>query len=67
LSRCKPLRACTSAATYQRLAQPENAHHYSTIFVVDFSDGQLLEVELLDEDDETTKGNPRQKIALMLK
>lgn len=38
-------------ATYQRLAQPENAHHLSTIFVVDFSDGQLLEVELLDEDD----------------
>jgi len=38
-------------ATYQRLAQPENAHHQSTIFVVDFSDGHLLEVELLDEDD----------------
>jgi Transposase IS66 family len=38
-------------ATYQRLAQPHNPHHQSTIFVVDFSDGQLLEVELLDEDD----------------
>jgi hypothetical protein len=38
-------------ATYQRLAQPQQARHQSTIFVVDFSDGQLLEVELLDEDD----------------
>lgn len=38
-------------ATYQRLAQPHNAHHESLVFVVDFSDGQLLEVELLDEDD----------------
>lgn len=38
-------------ATYQRLAQAHNPHHQSTIFVVDFSDGQLLEVELLDEDD----------------
>jgi hypothetical protein len=38
-------------ATYQRLAQPHNAHHESLIFVVDFSDGQLLEVELIDEDD----------------
>jgi len=38
-------------ATYQRLAQPNNAHHQSTVFVVDFSDGHLLEVELIDEDD----------------
>lgn len=38
-------------ATYQRLAQPQNAHHESTVFVIDFSDGHLLEVELLDEDD----------------
>jgi hypothetical protein len=38
-------------ATYQRLAQPQNAGHQSTIFVVDFSDGHLLGVELLDEDD----------------
>lgn len=38
-------------ATYQRLAQPHNPHYQSTVFVVDFSDGQLLEVELLDEDD----------------
>ncbi len=38
-------------ATYQRLAQPQLAHHESLVFVVDFSDGQLLEVELLDEDD----------------
>jgi hypothetical protein len=38
-------------ATYQRLAQPQQARHQSTIFVVDFSDGRLLEVELLDEDD----------------
>jgi hypothetical protein len=38
-------------ATYQRLAQPADARHQSTIFVVDFSDGHLLEVELLDEDD----------------
>lgn len=39
-------------ATYQRLAQPHNPHHESLIFVVDFSDGQLLEVELLDEGDQ---------------
>ena len=39
-------------ATYQRLAQPHNARHESLVFVVDFSDGQLLEVELLDEDDD---------------
>jgi len=38
-------------ATYQRLAQPYNAHKESLVFVVDFSDGQVLEVELLDEDD----------------
>lgn len=38
-------------ATYQRLAQPDNPCHQSTIFVVDFSDGHLLEVELIDEDD----------------
>jgi hypothetical protein len=38
-------------ATYQRLAQPQQARHRGTIFVVDFSDGQLLEVGLLDEDD----------------
>jgi hypothetical protein len=38
-------------ATYQRLAQPGQARHQSTLFVVDFSDGQVLEVELLDEDD----------------
>ena len=38
-------------ATYQRLAQPNNSHKESLVFVVDFSDGQLLEVELLDEDD----------------
>ncbi|HET8669076.1 MAG TPA: hypothetical protein VFM05_00170, partial [Candidatus Saccharimonadales bacterium] len=37
--------------TGQRLAQPLNAHSESLLFVVDFSDGQLLEVELLDEDD----------------
>lgn len=37
--------------TGQRLAQPYNAHCESLLFVVDFSDGQLLEVELLDEDD----------------
>ena len=38
-------------ATYQRLAQPQAGRHQSTIFVVDFSAGHLLEVELLDEDD----------------
>jgi hypothetical protein len=38
-------------ATYQRLAQAHNSHHQSRIFVVDFSDGQLLGVGLLDEDD----------------
>jgi hypothetical protein len=38
-------------ATYQRLAQPHNPRHESLVFVVDFSDGQVLEVELLDEDD----------------
>lgn len=38
-------------ATYQRLAQPHNPRHESLIFVVDLSGGQLLEVELLDEDD----------------
>ena len=38
-------------ATYQRLAQPRNTHKESLVFVVDFSDGQLLEVELIDEDD----------------
>jgi hypothetical protein len=38
-------------ATFQRLAQPHNSHRQSTMFVIDFSDGQLLEVELLDEDD----------------
>jgi len=38
-------------ATYQRLAQPHNPRHQSTIFVVDFSDGQVLEVELIDESD----------------
>lgn len=37
--------------TGQRLAQPHNAHSESLLFVVDFSDGALLEVELLDEDD----------------
>ena len=38
-------------ATYQQLAQAHNSHQQSTIFVVDCSDGQLLEVELLNEDD----------------
>jgi hypothetical protein len=38
-------------ATYQRLAPPHNGRRQSTIFVVDFSDGHVLEVELLDEDD----------------
>ena len=38
-------------ATYQRLAQPQNAHHQSTVCVVDFSAGHVLEVALLDEDD----------------
>lgn len=37
--------------TGQRLAQPLNSHSESLLFVVDFSDGQLLEVELIDEDD----------------
>jgi hypothetical protein len=36
-------------ATYERLAQPDNPHHESLLFVVDFSDGCLLEVELIDE------------------
>jgi hypothetical protein len=39
-------------ATYQRLAQPFKAHHESLVMVVDFADGALLEVELLDEQDE---------------
>jgi hypothetical protein len=39
-------------ATFQRLAQPFNAHHESVVMVVDFADGALLEVELLDEQDE---------------
>jgi len=47
-------------ATYQRLAQPHSPHHESLIFVVDFSDGQLLEVELLDEAD-------RQAVAALIK
>jgi len=38
-------------ATYQRLAQPGQVRHQSTLFVIDFSDGHVLEVELLDEDD----------------
>jgi hypothetical protein len=29
-------------ATYQRLAQPGQGRHQSTIFVVDFSDGHVL-------------------------
>jgi hypothetical protein len=47
----RKLRVAGIDATYQRLAQPHNTCRQSTIFVVDFSDGQLLEVELLDEDD----------------
>ena len=47
-------------ATYQRLAQPYNPHHESLMFVVDFSDNQLLEVELLDEGD-------RQAVAAFIK
>ena len=39
-------------ATYQRLAAPHNPHHESVVMVVDFADGTLLEVELLDEQDE---------------
>jgi len=39
-------------ATFQRLAQPGQAHHESVVMVVDFQDGYLLEVELLDEQDE---------------
>lgn len=38
-------------ATFQRLAQPGKAHHESVVMVVDFQDGYLLEVELLDEQD----------------
>ena len=38
-------------ASYQHLAQPHSPHHQSSIFVVDFSDRQLLEVELIDEVD----------------
>lgn len=37
--------------TGQRLAQPGAPHSEGLLFVVDFSDGQLLEVELLDEAD----------------
>lgn len=37
--------------TLQRLAQPFAPHRESLLFVVDFSDGCLLEVEALDEDD----------------
>src|SRR6185295_6863161 len=48
---CRKVRLAGIDATYQRLAQPQQSHYQSTIFVVDFSDGQLLEVELLDEDD----------------
>ena len=47
---CRTVRVAGIDATYQRLAQPQNPHYQSTVFVVDFSDGQLLEVELLDED-----------------
>jgi hypothetical protein len=39
-------------ATYQRLAAPHNPHHESVVMVVDFANGTLLEVELLDEQDE---------------
>ncbi|HKQ05102.1 MAG TPA: hypothetical protein VJ464_08230 [Blastocatellia bacterium] len=39
-------------ATYQRLAEPHGARHESVVMVVDFADGTLLEVELLDERDE---------------
>lgn len=38
--------------TYPRLATPYNSHRESLVMVVDFSDGTLLEVELLDEQDE---------------
>lgn len=48
---CRKVRLAGIDATYQRLAQPQQAHHQSTVFVVDFRDGQVLEVELLDEDD----------------
>lgn len=37
--------------TGQRLAQPHSPHSEGLLFVVDFSDGCLLEVELIDEDD----------------
>jgi hypothetical protein len=37
--------------TGQRLAQSGSPHSESLLFVVDFSDGCLLEVELIDEDD----------------
>ena len=37
--------------TLQRLAQPGSPHHESLLFVVDFSDGGVLEVEAIDEED----------------
>lgn len=37
--------------TLQRLAQPGSPHHESLLFVVDFSDGCVLEVEAIDEED----------------
>jgi hypothetical protein len=37
--------------TPQRLAQPGSPHRESLLFVVDFSDGCLLEVEAIDEED----------------
>jgi hypothetical protein len=37
--------------TYQRLAQPGSPRRESLLFVVDFSDGCLLEVEAIDEED----------------
>lgn len=37
--------------TLQRLARPGSPHKESLLFVVDFSDGCVLEVEAIDEDD----------------
>src|ERR1051325_5609610 len=37
--------------TQQRLAQPFTPHRESLLFVVDFSDGCVLEVEAIDEED----------------
>jgi hypothetical protein len=38
--------------TYPGLAEPHNSHGEAVVMVVDFSDGTLLEVTLLDEEDE---------------